>query len=189
MLFKSVLKTLTVGSLLAVALLLSSGKPVSAQASPTPNPCEQFPEQCVSPSPEPDVCPNLNGIQTEVPQGYFINNDGFCVQFSSPTPDPCVENENCPTSTPNPTPEIPTCSENQHLDASGLRCTEWSQSGGGDNGGGSNNSGGNGGSVLGASTVLGATGNTGNIIGLSLIVLGLGVTSTSLYAYSKNKYN
>lgn len=90
---------------------------------------------------------------------------------------------------PSPTP--PSCSENQHLDASGMKCVEWSQSGGGDNGGGSSNNSG-GGQVLGASTsgsVLAATGNTENIVGLSLIVLGLGISGSSIYAYSKNKYN
>ncbi len=194
--FWKAVKILSAASLALVLLLAVFGSNVSAQESPLPTPTEA-----------PDLCPNIPETQTEVPQGYFINNDGQCVpvespspnpcdgEFCSPTPsespnptlDPCVENQNCPSSTPEPTPTTPTCSSDQHLDASGLRCVNWEQSGG-DNGGGGSSTTSSGGSVLGASTVLGAAGNTENIAGLALMIIGLSVTSVSIYAYSQNKY-
>jgi LPXTG-motif cell wall-anchored protein len=38
-----------------------------------------FVEVCEEPEPE-DVCPNIDGMQTTVPEGYYINDDGDCVK-------------------------------------------------------------------------------------------------------------
>lgn len=76
---------------------LSTGTPTptsSPTASPTPTneptatpSCEQR-ENCPTPSPEPtstpngDVCANLDGIQTGLPEGYHFDNDGVnCLKF------------------------------------------------------------------------------------------------------------
>lgn len=46
-------------------------------------------EICVSPTPNPDVCPNLEGIQYEVPKDYHIAADNVsCVQFGQAGPEP-----------------------------------------------------------------------------------------------------
>jgi hypothetical protein len=35
--------------------------------------------ECPTPPPPTDVCPNIEGNQSEVPEGYFIDNEGDCV--------------------------------------------------------------------------------------------------------------
>jgi hypothetical protein len=44
---------------------------------------------CPVETPNPDVCPNLDGIQYEIPQDYHIAADNVsCVQFGQPGPEP-----------------------------------------------------------------------------------------------------
>lgn len=61
---------------------------------PPPPPVEECPEgqvgtppNCETPvTPPTDVCPNVDGIQTEVPDGMFRNADGFCFPEEQPEP-------------------------------------------------------------------------------------------------------
>lgn len=71
--------------------------------------------------PEPvDVCPNIDGVQTTLPDGKVLV-EGQCVD---PTPEPvdvCPNDEGIQTETPCASdtpqePETPVCSENEHLD-------------------------------------------------------------------------
>jgi len=63
---------------------------------------------CNPPPPPVDVCPNIEGLQESVPEGYAVNNDGQCVPIvtpppTTPPPIPCEQTEEgCPTPTPPP---------------------------------------------------------------------------------------
>lgn len=98
---------------------------VTPTPTPTPTQCPEgqhfnSDHVCVDDTPTPtptptDVCPNLEGVQTSVPDGYFINNDGFCEPIPTPTPtiDPCNTNSPAPDCvTPTPTPAPPPPSNN-----------------------------------------------------------------------------
>jgi len=53
---------------------------------------------CVIPAPPTDVCPNIEGIQTSVPEGDVVNADGDCV--AAPPADVCPNIEGVQTSVP-----------------------------------------------------------------------------------------
>jgi hypothetical protein len=87
-------------------------------------------DELCSNEPAVDVCPNLEGDQETLPEGYDYDEQRNCVQIeSSPTPEPT------PLS----------CSGDTHLDASGKNCVPYSFGGPG--------AGGTGGQVLGATTM------------------------------------
>lgn len=107
----------------------------------------------------------------------------------TPTPTPTSTT----TTTPEPTPTTPSCSSDQHLDASGKKCVSWELGGAPQSGGGSTS----GGQVLGASTgdpnagkVLGAstlasTGNSLESLARFSVMIGLVLSVISLYGLKK----
>jgi hypothetical protein len=119
------------------------GQPDSTP-SPTPSDCEG-PCPTASPEPEDDACPNLDGFQENVPEGYIVDNEDNCVP--EPTPTPLV------------------CSGDQHLDAAGLNCVSFELGG--------PPAGGNGpqGQVLGATTMA-STGSFTENLNLAIMLLG-----------------
>ena len=133
-------------------------------------PNDQDPPEGANPGACPDVCPNLEGNQATVPNGYHLNNDGQCAADTTPTPNPDV----CPN-IPGIQYSFPF---NMHLDAAGQNCVDLDQAGPPPNNG---NGGGNNQQVLGASTtqgqVLGAStmAGTGSFAEeLYLAIMGLG---------------
>lgn len=69
-----------------------------------------------------DVCPNLDGDQTEVPAGYSLV-EGQCVQDSQPTPTPTPISTPLPTPTPNPVASpTPSPAKTSGLEITALSC-------------------------------------------------------------------
>ena len=72
-------------------------------ATPSPTPTIGCDGDCVTPTPTPvDVCRNIQGDQTTLPDGYGYNSDGMCVQICNGD-----NQESCLTPTPTETP-VPT---------------------------------------------------------------------------------
>ncbi|KKQ92428.1 MAG: hypothetical protein UU16_C0006G0026 [Candidatus Woesebacteria bacterium GW2011_GWA2_40_7] len=98
---------------------------VDSTPTPTPTDCDG---DCPTATPEPtdDVCPNIEGVQDSVPEGYFVNNDDNCVEGEEPTPEP----------TPTPNPDV--CANidgvqtgvpsGLHMDAGNVNCVSFSDS-------------------------------------------------------------
>lgn len=78
----------------------------------------------VRPSPPPpnDVCPNLEGVQSEVPDGYHLNNDGLCVPNTCDIPTLTgllhVSGEDCPPPTSGACYYEPDCGNQDDYSAS-----------------------------------------------------------------------
>jgi hypothetical protein len=78
--------------------------------------------------PPTDLCPNIGGVQTVVPEGLVVNSDGQCVEPTPPPTDLCPNIEGTQTVVPeglvvnsdgqcvDSTPADPECTVNQHLD-------------------------------------------------------------------------
>ncbi|QQG41415.1 MAG: hypothetical protein HYV90_04640 [Candidatus Woesebacteria bacterium] len=171
-----------------------------ADSSPTPTPtptptatpreCEEDEDECSTPTPEPtatpeitDACPNIEGIQDSIPEGYFLNSDDNCVEGEEPTPTPdadvCDNLDGVQTGLP----------EGMHFDAAGVNCVNFGQSGPAPR-----NDEGTGGQVLGASTVrgqvLGAStmAKTGSFEeSLYIAIMGVGAIITTLGAKNLKK--
>lgn len=115
-------------------------------ATPTGTPIGTATSEATPASTPNDICANIEGIQTSVPEG-------------------------------------------QHLDASGLNCVDWSQSGpppqsGSNSGGGGTTTNTSTGQVLGAST-LASTGSFNSSDSLALMLVGSVLTLGSLYVFKK----
>lgn len=119
-------------------------------------------DELCSNEPTVDVCPNLQGDQETLPEGYDYDEQRNCVQIqTSPTPEPT------PLS----------CSGDTHLDASGQNCVSY-------NFGGPGSSGGTGGQVLGASTMA-QTGSFLENIYAAVMAFGAALTAKGLKSFKK----
>lgn len=128
--------------------------------------CEDLSQSCNlgdCPPDIEDVCENLEGVQETVPEGYVQNGEN-CDPEARPTASPT------PTPTPTPAPFVPpTCTGDQHLDASGRNCVSFGVPGV------ESPTGGTGGQVLGTST----TG--GQVLGTSTMAA-TGVAQDTLFS-------
>jgi hypothetical protein len=94
--------------------------PATPTATPTPTPTST-PTPTVTPTPTPvDVCPNIQGVQTNVPEGYHLNSDHQCVPNIVECDDDCVTPTPTPTEEVTPTPTVtPTPESNNNGGSSG----------------------------------------------------------------------
>ncbi len=150
----------------------------AAGATPTPT---------LAPTSTPTFTPTATPTSTPVVTPTATPDPGTSTPSATPTATPIIVDAT-PTPTPSPSPVLGDSDTNDvclnidgiqtdvpsdyHLDASGVNCVQFSQSGGGDNG-----NGGNGGQVLGASTI-GSTETSNSKQGQVLGASTLGATGT-----------
>lgn len=129
--------------------------------SPTPSDCDG---DCPTPTPEPetDACPNIEGFQDSVPDGYVVNENDECVPEQTGN-DVCFNLEGIQTSVP----------DGYHQDTPGGACNTFSNPGPGESAAAPQ------GQVLGATTMAKTGAFDANaflaIMGLGGAISGLGI--------------
>jgi len=61
-------------------------------------------DPCSPRKPPVDVCPNLEGVQKQMPEGFTLNEQGDCVRNACDLVASSVASEPCPSPSPTPTP-------------------------------------------------------------------------------------